>query len=339
MSDCYELGPIRPPSEARSLLVRVARNCPWNRCVFCPVYKGARFSKRSVEEVLGDLSAMRRRLSHEPRTAFLQDADPLLIGSEALLSILEGMRELFPELRRITAYARADTLVRRTTEELAQLRQAGLDRVHVGLESGCDEVLEMVRKGADRKRQIEGGRRALQAGFELSLYVMPGLGGVALSERHADDTASVLCAIGPHFVRLRTTAVLPGSPLAELQAEGRYEQPGELEMLRELRRMLAGMTGLETRLESDHSLNLLMELRGELPRDLPALLELLDGFLARPLREQQRFVLARRLGWVMNLESYEDAGLDEAAEEALAELEARGGDLEEAAAALRCRMV
>ncbi|MBN2362388.1 MAG: radical SAM protein, partial [Deltaproteobacteria bacterium] len=212
----FEQGPIRPPSEASSLLVRVSRNCPWNRCAFCPVYKGQRFSLRSAEEVLADLDAMREALGAGPvpRTAFLQDANPLLTRPDDLVRIVEGIRERFPEVERITAYARAHTLVHRGAGDLRRIREAGLDRLHVGLESGCDEVLALISKGATRGQQIEAGQRAKQAGFELSEYVMPGLGGSRLSAAHADDTASALVAIQPDFVRLRTTSAVPGTELA-----------------------------------------------------------------------------------------------------------------------------
>ncbi len=335
----YEQGPIRPPSEARSLLVRVNRNCPWNRCAFCPVYKGARFSRRTSAEVLADLDAVEARFGDSYRTAFLQDADPLAAKPDTVVPILEGLRERFPSVRRVTAYARSRTLARRSEGDLARLRSAGLDRVHVGLESGCDAVLALVDKGTTRAEQIAGGRRAKEAGFELSLYFMPGLGGVELSEVHADDTASALVAIEPHFVRIRTTVALPGTPLHALQLQGSWQPPTEEGMVRELRRLLAGVGDLQTRLESDHVLNLLMELRGDLPKDRPALLALLDDFLDWPERRRQRFALARRLGWVMSLKHFELAGVEEEAEQALQQLEEQDRDLDDALAMLRGRTV
>lgn len=333
----YEQGPIRPPSEARSLLVRVNRNCPWNRCAFCPVYKGARFSRRTADEVLADMDAMQARFGDAYRTAFLQDADPLAARPDTLVPILEGLRQRFPSVRRVTAYARSRTLARRSPEDLARLRTAGLDRVHVGLESGCDAVLSLVDKGSTRDEQILGGQRAKAAGFQLSLYVMPGLGGVELSDAHADDTASAVVAIAPDFVRLRTTVAIPGTPLHALQEQGRWKPPSEDGMVRELRRFLAGLEGVSTRLESDHVLNLLMELRGDLPAELLELLALLDDFLAWPPRRRQRYALARRLGWVMTLKHFELPDLEGEAEQALQQIEAQGRDLDEALALLRGR--
>jgi len=337
----FEQGPIRPPSEARSLLVRVNRNCPWNRCAFCPVYKGARFSPRTADEVLSDLDAMRRAYGPDgPRTVFLQDANPLLLATDELVRILEGLRERFPRVARVTAYARARTLARRPPEELARLRAAGLDRLHVGLESGSDEVLALVDKGATRADCLEAGRRAKAAGFELSCYVMPGLGGRTRSALHADETASALVVMRPDFVRLRTVAVVPGSGLARLAAEGRFAPCTEGELVAEIRRLLDGLGELATRLESDHLLNLLMELEGELPGERSWLLGLCDRFLTLPADEQARFVLTRRLGFMGRLEDYLRP---EVRAELVRALEAEGlgdqalGRVEEIAGELRTR--
>ena len=332
-----EQGPIRPPSEAHSLLVRVSRNCPWNRCAFCPVYKGAPFSLRSADEVLADLDTMKVQLGDHHRTAFLQDADPLSTKPAELVRILEGLRRRFPSLQRVTAYARSRSLARLDLDDLRALRSAGLDRVHVGLESGCDAVLALVSKGVTQEQQIRGCRKAVEAGFELSVYVMPGLGGVEHSDAHADDTAAAIAAIDPHFVRLRTTVGLPGTPLYTLLEQGRWQPLAELATLRELRRFLAGLEGVHTRLESDHVLNLLMELRGDLPRELPALLAVLDSFLAWPLRRQQRYAMARRLGWTMSMKHYEALDIEDRAEEVLQQLDTQERDIDDVLMQLRGR--
>ena len=180
----FEQGPIRPPSEAHSLLVRVIRNCTWNRCTFCPVYKGTTSSLRPVNEVLAEVDAMadaaellRTRgvaavheglvpseayqvalfLSGGARTVFLQDADPCAVKPEKLAAVIRRVRERFPTVDRVTTYGRASTLARRTPEELALLVDAGLTRVHLGLESGADEVLMADRQGVQRRRPDRGG--------------------------------------------------------------------------------------------------------------------------------------------------------------------------------------
>jgi len=335
----FEQGPIRPPSEAGSLLVRVSRNCPWNRCAFCPVYKGTRFSLRPVEEVLADLAAMKACWGDLPRTVFLQDANPLLTPPDDLVAILRAIRDTFPLVERITAYARSHTLARRSPEDLRRIRMAGLDRLHVGMESGCDEVLELVSKGSSREEQIRGGRRARQAGFELSEYVMPGLGGTHWSDRHADDTASALVEIRPDFVRLRTTVAVPGTPLARLEEEGKFEPLSEAGLVREIRRFLQGLRGLPTRIESDHTLNLLMEIRGDLPRDLDRLIAVCDRFLELPDDDRRRFVVARRMNLVMHLDDRRWRDLRGELDGVLEAMDREGRTADEVSRELRKRMV
>jgi len=332
----FEQGPIRPPSEAASLLVRVTRNCPWNRCAFCPVYKGRKYSARSTEEILEDLSQMRlaadtlQQLSqsmgeggevtrpvieqvygefslrpllpvawwlfHGGRTVFLQDGNALASPRRKILAVLEAIRELFPQVDRITSYGQSRTLSRRSVERLASYNEAGLDRVHIGLESGSDAVLELMDKGTTAEMHIEAGRRVLAAGIHLCCYVMPGLGGASLSGDHALSTARVLTVIQPSAVRLRSLVVPPRGPLGEMVEAGRFAPVGEAAMVAELRTMLAAMEGVHTTLVSDHDLNLLPELEGRLPEDLPQLLQTCDRFLSWPQLDQNRFVLGRRLG-------------------------------------------
>jgi len=372
----FELGPIRPPSEARSLLVRVTRGCPHHRCAFCSVYQGLRFSIRSRAEVLADLDAMAevaaalRRLSEEAgrgglidaevvraahhgplgpgaiqiaaflatggRHAFLQDANSLVMPPGDLAAVLERLRERFPSVARVTSYARAHTLTRRTPEQLSALRQRGLDRVHVGLESGSDRVLALVQKGALAARQIEAGHRAKAAGMELSEYVMPGLGGRALSREHALETARVLSAIDPHFIRLRTTAAVPGTGLHELVRRGELEPLSDEEVVAEVRLLLEHLE-VSSRLQSDHTLNLLPELQGRLPEDRGRMLAVIDRFQALPPRLRRAFVAARRAGQVLVLDELDEPAARERALALLGALEARHGEaLDEA---LRAWMV
>lgn len=335
-----EQGPIRPPSEARSLLVRVSRNCPWNRCVFCPVYKGSSYSRRPVEEVLADLDALREIHGDTHRCVFLQDADPLVTRTDDLVRILGSVREHFPGVERITTYARAHTVARRSLEELRRIRKAGLDRLHIGLESGSDRVLEMVKKGVTKKDQLRAGRQAREAGFELSFYIMPGLGGRALSDEHADETASVITTVEPHFTRLRTTSPIPGTPLHEMQERGEFDPLGEVETVREIRRFLVGLEGVATRLESDHTWNLLMRLRGDLPADYENLLHGCDTLLERPEEDQELFVLGRRTGRIHRVEQLDRPGVRQALRDLRAELLASGyTDVEALAAELRCSIL
>ncbi len=357
----FEQGPIRPPSEAFSLLLRVTRNCPWNRCRFCPVYKAEKFSRREVKEVLADIDSMRAwqdelktrswqlgmggsldRIAlqtiyqndpHNPglyslvlfqlgggKTAFLQDADSLMVKSEELVTILKYLREKFPALERVTSYARTRTVAKKSAAELRQIRETGLDRLHIGMESGSDAVLELIKKGATQAEEIEAGKKAKAAGFELSEYVMPGLGGRKLSQEHALETAKALSAINPDFIRLRTLAVSPRSPLHDKLRTGEFETLNDVEMVDEIRLFLSGLEGITSRLVSDHMLNLLPELEGKFPENQAKLVGVCDRFLKLPPREQMLFIIGRRTNQFEALSELDDPERRSRAEQILERL-------------------
>jgi hypothetical protein len=213
-----------------------------------------------------------------------------------LEQVLEHLRRKLPGVTRVTAYARTATLAARGAAKLVRLRQAGLDRIHVGFESGSDRVLDLVDKGSTRDRHIRGGHAALEAGLELSVYLMPGLGGAGLSEEHARESASCIAEVEPHFTRLRTLALTDRAPLARLAAEGRFTPLGDDDVVREIRIFLEGLEGVATRLCSDHVLNLLGDLEGTLPGDLPQLVDLVDAYLALPETDRLTYRLGRRAG-------------------------------------------
>jgi radical SAM superfamily enzyme YgiQ (UPF0313 family) len=332
----FEQGPIRPPSEANSLLIRITRNCPWNRCSFCPVYKGKRFSIRPEAHVIDDIDAVHRHVltlkkladgsgsilrkdinehmrdlpDHEQqafaaalnwfaggmRSIFLQDANSLVIKPDSLIRILGHLRSRFPWVDRITSYARAHTIVRIGDDHLKQMQAAGLNRIHIGLESGADAVLAMVRKGVDKRTQIKAGQKVKSAGMELSEYVMPGMGGRELSREHACETADALNQINPDFIRLRTLAIPDGIPLADDYRSGRFQKLSDIETVREIRLFIDRLEGITSMLTSDHILNLFEEVQGRLPEAKPDMLAVMDRFLALSDQDRCRFQVGRRLG-------------------------------------------
>ena len=296
----YEQGVIRPPSEASSLLVRVTRNCPWNQCVFCPAYKGAKFSKRTVEEVKKDIDAMAAEYGDFGRidSVFLQDADSLILPVDDLVAILEYLREKFPKINRITTYARARTLKRRTVDELRRLKDAGLTRVHAGMESGSASVLELIRKGLTPEEIVTGGRHVMDAGLELSEYIMPGIGGRSLSEEHARETAHVVNQIRPHFIRVRTFAMHPLSPMQKMVREGTFVPMADDEIIGEIRLLVEHLDEMHSYFSSnDFSLNLLMQVDGFLDEKKASMLAELDAFLALSKRQKQVYILLQRSGY------------------------------------------
>ncbi len=229
-------------------------------------------------------------------TAFLQDANSLMLSTGALLEVLGYLRERFPGISRVTSYARAATLQTKTVEEYRQLRAAGLCRLHVGMESGSDRILKIIDKGARSQQLVQGGTRVVRAGISLCLYIIPGIGGTALSDENAVESANVINAINPGYVRFRSLFVRPGTPLAEKVKAGEFVPPSEDQMAAEIRSLISCLDGISTSLVSDHILNLLEEVEGKLPEDKERMLRVIDDYLA--LRDEERllFQLGRRGG-------------------------------------------
>jgi hypothetical protein len=332
----FEQGPIRPPSEAMSLLIRVSRNCPWNRCTFCPVYKGEKFSLRPVEDVIKDIDAVARfaiplhkvleekgRVTRpdieavqsavgdgdihafqaavnwargKMKSVFLQDANSLILKPEDLIRILEHMRKVFPWEYRITSYARSHTIARISDEHLARMCEAGLNRIHIGMESGSDNVLKMVKKGSTKEMHIKAGQKVKRAGMELSEYVMPGLGGKEFSREHALETADALNQINPDYIRLRTLAIPGHTELFTEWKEGRFEKISDEQAAEEILLFLETLDGITSTIASDHILNLFQDVEGDMPDDREAMCGKIREFLAMDPTEKMHYQVGRRLG-------------------------------------------
>ena len=294
----YEQGVIRPPSEARSLLVRVTRNCPWNQCLFCPAYKGVNFSKRTVAEVKADIDAMAKEYSQHINiieTAFLQDADSLILKADQIVEILRHLKVRFPNLVRVTTYGRATTLKRKSVEEFIQLKEAGLTRIHTGLESGSEKVLKMIKKGITPEDILEAGRKVMAAGISLSEYIMPGVGGRTLSEEHARETARLLNIIKPDFIRVRTFALHPRSPMKKMVEEGSFLPMTDEEIVAEIRLIVSTLDEIHSYFScGDYSPNLLMQVNGYLDQEKVNMLSELDKFLSLTPEQKKVYILIRR---------------------------------------------
>mgnify|MGYP000070607535 FL=1 len=196
------------------------------------------------------------------KTVFLQDADSLIISTKDLAEILSYLKSLFPQVERITSYARAKTLLRKTVKELEELRKLGLSRLHVGLETGDDELLKLVNKGVTAKEHIEAGKKVIEAGIELSEYIMPGLGGKTFSKQHALNTAKVLNKINPHYIRMRTFVPVLNTPLYEDYVKGRFKLLSPHECLREIKLLIENLN-VTSRVCFDHFIN--PSLKGNIP--------------------------------------------------------------------------
>ena len=327
----FEQGAIRPPNEADSLLVRVTRNCPWNRCHICPPFKGLKFSRRSVDEIKNDIDQMAEAYPTDgsgPKAAFLQDADSLTLHTDELLEIIGHIRMRFPSIGRVTTYARAKTMKRKSVEDLKQLNAAGLTRIHSGMESGSANVLTLIRKGNTPKDILSGGLHVVSSGISLSEYIMPGVGGRRFSEEHAKETAKILNQIRPDFIRVRTLAIHPLSPLNRMIAEGAFEPMTDAETVAEIQLLLEHLDEMPTHFRcGDFSLNLLMQVDGRLDRDKQAMLAETDKFLKLdPLQQQAFSLIQRSYPGLRSLDLVDDPQFMEKARKEIQRLEASEPD-------------
>ncbi len=276
----YE-GPIyRPPSEADSLLVQATVGCPHNLCTFCMVYKdGGKFKVRPVAEIKADLEEAAAAYGSRVRTLFFPAGNTIAMPAANLAEICRHSHALFPRLTRITVYGSSQYICRKGPEALEELGQAGLARIHVGVESGEDLILTRIKKGATARDHIEAGRMARAAGIDLNAYVILGIGGREGSEAHARETARVINEMAPAVVRLRTFVPKINTPLlADVQA-GRFEMLSPHQVLAETMALLEGIT-IAVQVASDHYTNYL-EVGGRLPEDRDAMLEELRRGLRR----------------------------------------------------------
>jgi radical SAM superfamily enzyme YgiQ (UPF0313 family) len=379
----FEICGIRPPSENYSLTFRLTRNCGWNRCLFCPVYKlGARFSRRSIDEVKKDVDRAKRiddllgeaeagsfrsaassiydqaaKLVEEingargnsidppeaeanyggavgdrpivtddedderlkwfaswfketptiedsvyhllawrmngGETCFLGDANSLLLTPQFFREVLDSIKASFPTLNRFTIYGRTRSAAKKSLDELIAFREAGLTRVHFGVESGSDTVLTFMGKGVTAEQQIEGCRKTKQAGISCSVYVMPGLGGMTWSKEHARETARVITESQPDFVRLRTLEIFPKTGLAQAVMNREFVEATEEQTAEEIRTLVTDIE-CDTVVTSDSASNLL-NVNGRLPADREKMLAVINQYLSLSPREKLIFSFQARL--------------------------------------------
>jgi hypothetical protein len=287
---------IRPPSESRSMLVRLTRGCHWNRCRFCGIYPALgepTYSARTVPDVKRDIDLLRTRVSRAT-TAFLGDADPLQIGLDAFVEITCYLRDTFPEITRLTCYARASTLWKLKEPGIQELAKAGLNRVHVGLESGDPDILRFHRKGQTPEIVTTTGRWLRHAGIKVSFYVLLGMGGRDRWKPHIDNTVRIVEDVNPEFVRLRRIWLYGGEgedpspecPLWQDIRSGAFIPQSAEGTVLELRRFIERLERVDTFVTCDHANNY-VSVHGNMPHDRPAMLEVIDRFLQLPEEERQ----------------------------------------------------
>lgn len=287
-------GPIyRPPSEANSLLIQVTEGCPHNRCTFCMVYKnGPRYKVRSVDEIEQDLLEARRIHGDGVRTLFFPAGNTIAVKTEDLCEICRFSKEVFPGLERITVYGSSQYIFQKGHEGMKQLAEAGLSRIHAGLESGDDEILKRIKKGTDSHEQIQAGRMVMESGIELSLYVILGIGGKERTIEHARETARVLNDISPDFVRFRTFVPKINTSLLDDVNNGVFKMLGPHEVLREAYAIIENIH-VDTFLTSDHYTNYI-NLEGKLPDARQYILKQISTALKRDEKSFRPFFIGNQ---------------------------------------------
>lgn len=334
----FRIGPIRPPSEAESLLLQVTNGCTWNKCKFCQLYRGTKFKAYSADSIKADIDNMvvladrvrryrsadgiwdieglnRQLQSYDGdelqcfymianwligggENVFLQDGNTTALSSGRLTDVLVYLKQAFPSIKRITSYGRAENLSRVSAEEFAELKAAGLDRIHSGFETGSDAVLKKINKGVTADQEITAGRNVKAGGIELSVYFMPGVGGRELTVENAVGTAEVINAVNPDFFRIRTAFIKPGTGLYEDFLNGEMTLCSDDEKLMEIRTVIERAEGIETKLVSDHMINLLQDVEGSLKNDKDKMIGMIDEYLGLPETDKKMYQAARRMARV-----------------------------------------
>jgi len=367
MPDSFELGPIRPPSEAYSLLIRVTKNCPWNRCKFCHIYKGKKFELRSVEEIKQDILAAKAIqdklketawkagyggrveavaaaiLNNPPNeayfnvalwlyyggtSAFLQDANTLIMRTPELVEVIKFLKKTLPSITQVTSYGRSKTAAKKKLEELVDLHKAGLSRLHIGLESGYDPLLEYMDKGVTAAEHIKGGKKIVESGISLCEYVLLGLGGKKMWREHALETANVLNQIDPQFIRMRTLTIKEGMPLYDEIKKGNFVRATDEEIVEEEKLLLQNLD-CHSYFVSDHITNLLQEIEGKLPDDKEKMLATIARFQSLPSEERHNFRVGRRVGIYSELDDLDSSHKHRLVEHAIEKLSDDGKQVDD----------
>jgi histone acetyltransferase (RNA polymerase elongator complex component) len=350
----FDIGSMGAIGERGSLLLRINRNCPWNRCLFCSTYKGQKFEYRGPEEIKRDIDVMRflteevkttsdklgwsdgvndgvisaivgrhpeiydggltesrmldmrlasltnviNWLNHGAKAVFLQDANAVIMRTPELIEVIRYLKESFPSIERITSYARSKTCVQKSLKELQELHEAGLSRLLVGIESGCDPVLEYMQKGVNVEEHVEGSRKAIESGMTFVAFVMPGLGSKRWAEGHVGGTARLLNEIKPHLIRLRSLAVQQSSPLYQKWKSGEFEPSTDDEMVDEIEQLIENLV-CDCDVETGQLTNILFEIQGHLPQQKESILEIIRHYKTMVPRERLNFRFQRYLRYYL----------------------------------------
>ena len=275
----YEGQIYRPPSEADAYILQATIGCSWNHCTYCDMYRSKAFRVRDLRETLADIQEAGQSFGGRVHKVFVADGDALVLDLEHWEAILAACREAFPRLKRVSAYATAMNVNAKSPEELRRLCDLGLSLLYMGPETGDDPTFKRIAKGSNFEEHVEAARRAHEAGMRVSAIFLLGAGGTERSKEHAAGSARLITAMDPEFVSALTLTVIPGTPIAKMQAQGKFALPSVNGLLQELRTIVAEATPTDAVFRTNHASNYL-PLAGRLPQDRERIVAALDKALA-----------------------------------------------------------
>ncbi len=283
----YEGKLYRPPSEAQSYILQATIGCSHNLCTYCDMYRDKKFRVRDLQSTLEDIEQAKQRFGQTEKV-FVADGDALILKVDDWLTILGALRKAFPRLRQVSCYATAENVLEKTAEELESLRKAGLSLLYIGPESGDDQTLKRIVKGATFADHVEAAKKAHAAGMKLSVIMLLGAGGVARTEQHAKGSAKLITEMDPEFLAALTLTIVPNTPMARLAAKGGFTLPDPPTLLGELRTMVAESRLSSALFRTNHASNYLPT-GGRLPADREHLVSTIDAAIAGqlPLRDER----------------------------------------------------
>ncbi len=275
----YEGQIYRPPSEADAYILQATIGCSWNHCTYCDMYRSKAFRVRDLDETLADIEEAGRGFGRNVSKVFVADGDALVLDVDHWETILRACREAFPRMKRVSAYATAMNVNEKRPEELRRVRELGLSLLYMGPETGDDPTFKRIAKGSNFEEHVEAARRAHDAGMRVSAIFLLGAGGTERTKEHAAGSAKLITAMDPEFVSALTLTVIPGTPIAKMQAQGKFTLPSVTGLLEELRTIVAEASPTDAVFRTNHASNYL-PLAGRLPQDRERIVAVLDRALA-----------------------------------------------------------
>ncbi|ENZ03270.1 hypothetical protein HMPREF1092_00456 [Clostridium thermobutyricum] len=271
----YDMPLYRPPSEANSLIIQATLGCSHNKCSFCSMYKGKKFTIKPLEQIKEEILEFRKIYTYVQRI-FIADGDALIIPMNDLRELLKFIKNTFKECTRVTMYASPKSIRLKTIDELRELKNLGLEMVYMGIESGSEEILKDINKGATRDEIIQAGKKIKESDIKLSATIISGIGGKEKTNLHAKDTGSIISIIKPDYVGVLSLMIEKNTEIEEKVKNGELEILSSFEILKEIKEILKNInTDEKIIFRSNHASNY-VSLKGNLPIDKDRLIEDID---------------------------------------------------------------